>query len=156
MRILHDDESLNPIVSAINLVDVFLVIIAALLISIAQNPHWHQQTVRDFVITTHLKSMTLLFVAVLIDWTCWLIVDDETSRADWSGNFRSSIVRIIGVGWWPEKGCYEYVCQRITSRKYIDHILDESAINRHTAVKRHPYVIGSSPRFMGRYAYLSL
>lgn len=38
MRILHDDESLNPIVSAINLVDVFLVIIAALLISIAQNP----------------------------------------------------------------------------------------------------------------------
>lgn len=38
MKILHDDESLNPIVSAINLVDVFLVIIAALLISIAQNP----------------------------------------------------------------------------------------------------------------------
>ena len=38
MKILHEDESLNPIVSAINLVDVFLVIIAALLISIAQNP----------------------------------------------------------------------------------------------------------------------
>lgn len=38
MKILQDDESLNPIVSAINLVDVFLVIIAALLISIAQNP----------------------------------------------------------------------------------------------------------------------
>lgn len=38
MKLLSDDESLNPILSAVNLIDVFLVIIAALLISIAQNP----------------------------------------------------------------------------------------------------------------------
>lgn len=38
MRFLDEDEELNPIVSAINLVDVFLVIIAALLIALAQNP----------------------------------------------------------------------------------------------------------------------
>lgn len=38
MRLLSDDESLNPILSTVNLIDVFLVIIAALLISIAQNP----------------------------------------------------------------------------------------------------------------------
>lgn len=38
MKLLHDDESLNPILSAVNLIDVFLVIIAALLIAIAQNP----------------------------------------------------------------------------------------------------------------------
>lgn len=38
MRFLNEDEELNPIVSAVNLIDVFLVIIAALLISIAQNP----------------------------------------------------------------------------------------------------------------------
>ena len=38
MKLLEDDESLNPILSAVNLVDVFLVIIAALLITIAQNP----------------------------------------------------------------------------------------------------------------------
>lgn len=38
MRILDEDEELNPIVSAVNLVDVFLVVIAALLIAIAQNP----------------------------------------------------------------------------------------------------------------------
>ncbi|WP_072681321.1 DUF2149 domain-containing protein [Arcobacter sp. LA11] len=38
MKLLHEDESLNPILSAVNLVDVFLVIIAALLITIAQNP----------------------------------------------------------------------------------------------------------------------
>ncbi len=38
MKFLEEDESLNPILSAVNLVDVFLVIIAALMISIAQNP----------------------------------------------------------------------------------------------------------------------
>jgi len=38
MKFLNEDEELNPIVSAINLVDVFLVIIAALLIALAQNP----------------------------------------------------------------------------------------------------------------------
>lgn len=38
MRFLDEDEELNPIISAVNLVDVFLVIIAALLIAIAQNP----------------------------------------------------------------------------------------------------------------------
>jgi len=38
MRFLEEDEELNPIVSAVNLIDVFLVIIAALLIALAQNP----------------------------------------------------------------------------------------------------------------------
>lgn len=38
MRFLDDDDELNPITTAVNLVDVFLVVIAALIISIAQNP----------------------------------------------------------------------------------------------------------------------
>lgn len=38
MRFLDDDDDLNPITSAVNLVDVFLVVIAALMISIVQNP----------------------------------------------------------------------------------------------------------------------
>ncbi|NTS77098.1 DUF2149 domain-containing protein [Catenovulum sp. SM1970] len=38
MRLLDEDESMNPALSAVNLVDVFLVLIAALLIAIAQNP----------------------------------------------------------------------------------------------------------------------
>ncbi len=38
MKLLNEDEELNPASSMINLVDVFLVLIAALLISIAQNP----------------------------------------------------------------------------------------------------------------------
>jgi hypothetical protein len=38
VKLLSEDEDLNPASSLINLVDVFLVLIAALLISIAQNP----------------------------------------------------------------------------------------------------------------------
>lgn len=38
MKLLNEDEELNPANSMINLVDVFLVLIAALLIAIAQNP----------------------------------------------------------------------------------------------------------------------
>ncbi|MGJ8691346.1 MAG: DUF2149 domain-containing protein [Thalassotalea sp.] len=38
MRLLDEDESMNPALSVVNLVDVFLVVVAALLIAIAQNP----------------------------------------------------------------------------------------------------------------------
>jgi len=38
MKFLDEDEELNPMLSVVNLVDVFLVVIAALLIAIAQNP----------------------------------------------------------------------------------------------------------------------
>lgn len=38
MRLLEEDESINPALSVVNLVDVFLVLVATLLISIAQNP----------------------------------------------------------------------------------------------------------------------
>ncbi|WOT04906.1 DUF2149 domain-containing protein [Shewanella youngdeokensis] len=38
MKLLDEDEELNPMLSVTNLIDVFLVVIAALLITIAQNP----------------------------------------------------------------------------------------------------------------------
>tara|TARA_B100000767_G_C19466148_1_gene410118 strand:- start:234 stop:539 length:306 start_codon:yes stop_codon:yes gene_type:complete len=38
MRLLDEDEAANPMLSVANLIDVFLVLIAALLISIAENP----------------------------------------------------------------------------------------------------------------------
>ena len=38
MRLLDEDEGINPALSVVNLVDVFLVLIAALLIAIAQTP----------------------------------------------------------------------------------------------------------------------
>jgi hypothetical protein len=38
MKLLSDDDAMNPITSVVNLVDLFLVVIAALMISIALNP----------------------------------------------------------------------------------------------------------------------
>jgi hypothetical protein len=38
VKLLDEDEAINPALSVVNLVDVFLVLIAALLIAIAQNP----------------------------------------------------------------------------------------------------------------------
>ena len=38
MRLLDEDEAANPALSLLNIVDVFLVLVAALLIAIAQNP----------------------------------------------------------------------------------------------------------------------
>lgn len=38
MKFLHEPESDDPILSVVNLIDIFLVIIAALLITVAQNP----------------------------------------------------------------------------------------------------------------------
>lgn len=38
LKILDEDEELNPLLSVINLIDVFLVLIATLLMIIVQNP----------------------------------------------------------------------------------------------------------------------
>lgn len=38
IRLLHEPENDDPILSVVNLIDIFLVVIAALLITVAQNP----------------------------------------------------------------------------------------------------------------------
>lgn len=38
VRVLEDDDSDDPILSVVNLVDVFLVVIAVLLVAVAENP----------------------------------------------------------------------------------------------------------------------
>ncbi|MEM9101839.1 MAG: DUF2149 domain-containing protein [Pseudomonadota bacterium] len=38
MKLLDEDEAINPALSVVNLLDVFLVLVGALLIAIAQNP----------------------------------------------------------------------------------------------------------------------
>lgn len=38
LRLLHDTDADDPILSVVNLIDIFLVIIAALLITVAQHP----------------------------------------------------------------------------------------------------------------------
>jgi len=38
LKLLHEAENDDPILSVVNLIDIFLVVIAALLITVAQNP----------------------------------------------------------------------------------------------------------------------
>lgn len=38
IKLLHESETDDPILSVVNLIDIFLVVIAALLITVAQNP----------------------------------------------------------------------------------------------------------------------
>ncbi|MBN8452564.1 DUF2149 domain-containing protein [Accumulibacter sp.] len=52
MRLLHESESEDPILSVVNLIDIFLVVIAALLIAIAQNPLVNPFGQRDVTVIT--------------------------------------------------------------------------------------------------------
>lgn len=52
MKLLHEPESDDPILSVVNLIDIFLVIIAALLITIAQNPLINPFSKQDVTVIT--------------------------------------------------------------------------------------------------------
>lgn len=52
MKLLHEPETEDPILSVVNIIDIFLVIIAALLITVAKNPMLDPFTKQDVTIIT--------------------------------------------------------------------------------------------------------
>lgn len=52
LKLLHEAETDDPILSVVNLIDIFLVIIAALLVTVAQNPLLSPFTQRDVTVIT--------------------------------------------------------------------------------------------------------
>ncbi len=52
MKLLHEPDSDDPILSVVNLIDIFLVVIAALLITVAQNPLLNPFSKRDVTVIT--------------------------------------------------------------------------------------------------------
>lgn len=52
LKLLHEPESDDPILSVVNIIDIFLVIIAALLITVAQNPLLNAFSKQDVTIIT--------------------------------------------------------------------------------------------------------
>ena len=52
LRLLHEAETDDPILSVVNLIDIFLVIIAALLITVAQNPLLNPFNKQDVTVIT--------------------------------------------------------------------------------------------------------
>lgn len=52
LKLLHEPENDDPILSVVNLIDIFLVVIAALLITVAQNPLLNPFSKRDVTVIT--------------------------------------------------------------------------------------------------------
>jgi hypothetical protein len=52
VKLLHETENDDPLLSVVNLIDIFLVVIAALLITVAQNPLMNAFSKRDVTVVT--------------------------------------------------------------------------------------------------------
>lgn len=52
VKLLHEAENDDPLLSVVNLIDIFLVIIAALLITVAQNPMLNAFSQQDVTVIT--------------------------------------------------------------------------------------------------------
>lgn len=53
MKLLHEPETEDPILSVVNIIDIFLVIIAALLITVAKNPMLNAFNKQDVTVITN-------------------------------------------------------------------------------------------------------
>jgi hypothetical protein len=52
LKILHEPDTEDPILSVVNLIDIFLVIVAALLVTVAQNPLLNAFSRKDVTVIT--------------------------------------------------------------------------------------------------------
>lgn len=59
LKLLHEAENDDPLLSVVNIIDIFLVIIAALLITVAQNPMLSQLSRQDVTVITDAGKPTM-------------------------------------------------------------------------------------------------
>ncbi|MCX8146114.1 MAG: DUF2149 domain-containing protein [Azovibrio sp.] len=59
LKLLHEPENEDPILSVVNLIDIFLVVIAALLITVAQNPLINPFAKQDVTVITDAGKPTM-------------------------------------------------------------------------------------------------
>ncbi len=59
LKLLHESDSDDPILSVVNIIDIFLVIIAALLITVAQNPMLNAFSKQDVTVITDAGKPTM-------------------------------------------------------------------------------------------------
>lgn len=62
MKFLDDSDADDPILSVVNLIDIFLVVIAALLITVAQNPLLELMQSHDVTVITDAGKPTMQMV----------------------------------------------------------------------------------------------
>ena len=58
LKLLHEPETDDPILSVVNLIDIFLVVIAALLITVAQSPLMSSIGRRDVTVSGDVVART--------------------------------------------------------------------------------------------------
>lgn len=100
LKLLHEAESDDPILSVVNLIDIFLVLIAALLITVAQNPAMNPFSQQDVTVITDAGQPTM---------TMMVKKGEKIERYQSSGQVGSGDGEKAGVAYRMKDGSMLYV-----------------------------------------------
>ncbi|KAB2969127.1 DUF2149 domain-containing protein [Zoogloea sp.] len=108
LKLLHEPETEDPILSVVNLIDIFLVIIAALLITIARNPLMNPFSKQDVTVITDAGKPTMEVV---------IKKGEKVERYKSSGAMGSGDGEKAGVAYRMKDGSIVYVPEGTGSAK---------------------------------------
>lgn len=100
LKLLHEPETEDPILSVVNLIDIFLVIIAALLVTVAQNPVLNPFSKQDVTVITDPGKPTMEMV---------IKKGENIERYKASGNIGQGEGAKAGVAYRMKDGSMVYV-----------------------------------------------
>lgn len=100
LKLLHEPETEDPILSVVNLIDIFLVIIAALLVTVAQNPVLNPFSKQDVTVITDPGKPTMEMV---------IKKGEKIERYKSSGNIGQGEGAKAGVAYRMKDGSMVYV-----------------------------------------------
>lgn len=100
IKLLHEAETDDPILSVVNLIDIFLVVIAALLITVAQNPMINPFNKQDVTVITDPGKPTMEIM---------MKKGEKVERFKASGSIGSGDGEKAGVAYKMKDGSIVYV-----------------------------------------------
>jgi len=100
MKLLHEPETEDPILSVVNIIDIFLVIIAALLITVARNPMLNAFSKQDVTVITDAGKPSMEMIVKK---------GEKIERYQSSGNIGSGDGEKAGVAYRMKDGSIIYV-----------------------------------------------
>ena len=100
LKLLHEPETEDPILSVVNLIDIFLVIIAAPLVTVAQNPVLNPFSKQDVTVITDPGKPTMEMV---------IKKGEKIERYKASGNIGQGEGAKAGVAYRMKDGSMVYV-----------------------------------------------
>jgi hypothetical protein len=103
MKLLHEPETEDPILSVVNIIDIFLVIIAALLITIAKNPLMNPFSKQDVTVITDPGKPSMEMIVKK---------GEKIERYKANGNIGSGDGEKAGVAYHMKDGSMIYVPER--------------------------------------------